>query len=277
MSLAIVTVVKDDFQGLLRTQYSLSDQLIKVNWWVVTPKDDSSTYFLAQDLVERGIILKLIIDDGNGLYSAMNKAISVAPPNSWLWFLNAGDEFASRNSCEIVERAISMSSSRWIYGGHFLGSSTYQILGEFKSPPIFKASKQLFAKDYISHQSTIFEAGFLQELGGFNVNYRIAADWELMIRASLLEPPTRVKDSLSIFYMGGLSTKSRQISNFELLKVRSTYLHPKFLLKSYIWFTYRLFRNFVVQVAELMFPDSTNALRKIRLSSRSIRRVRDGE
>ena len=268
MDLLVVTAVKNDLRGLLETHKSILDQSIDPHWVIVTPFDFSETHRACLEFLKLGQVNRLIQDDGHGVYSAMNKAIFESEGGDWIWFLNAGDEFAARNSYEILKSKIAKIESRWLYGGHFLGSESRKILGEFKSPRAFKISNQLFARKYISHQATIFQVGFLQELNGFDLRYRIAADWDLMCRASKVELPGRVNIPLCIFYMGGLSTKSRQKSNIELLQIRSIYLPKKYLIKSYYWFSYRFLRNFFVQSIEEKFPELTNFIRKVRIRAK---------
>jgi hypothetical protein len=271
MILKVITVVKDDLPGLERTKQSILDQSKKVSWTLVTPNEGSATFQYIQELRNGGIADEIILDTHRGIYAAMNQAIALSSGEDWLWFLNAGDEFANVSTYELVEKYAQSSSNLWMYGGHFLGSYAGKILGEVKTPQKFKPSNQLFAKKYISHQSTIFRTKFLQDLGGFNGNLKIAADWDLMVRASEFDSGQRIPESLSIFYMGGLSTASRQTGNIELFWIRKIHLGPKFAIKNYWWFGYRLLRNYLVQSIEENLPNFVNSARKIRMQIKNIR------
>jgi len=271
MILKVITVVKDDLPGLERTKQSILDQSKKVSWTLVTPNEGSATFQYIQELRNSGITGEIILDMHRGIYAAMNQAIALSSGEDWLWFLNAGDEFANVSTYELVDKYAQSSSNLWMYGGHFLGSHAGKILGEVKTPQKFKPSNQLFAKKYISHQSTIFRAKFLQDLGGFNGNLKIAADWDLMVRASEFDSGQRIPESLSIFYMGGLSTASRQTGNIELFWIRKIHLGPKFAIKNYWWFGYRLLRNYLVQSIEENLPNFVNSARKIRMQIKNIR------
>ncbi len=268
MNLVIVTVVKDDIHGLIKTYQSILTQSVKVLWNVVTPFDYSETHQKSKELYEKGHLANLIEDNGSGVYSAMNQAIWSSVPQDWLWYLNAGDVFAASDSYKVVFEKLSYTSMRWAYGGHFLGSEDGQLLGELAAPMEFRISNQLFSKNFISHQATIFQVSLLQELGGFDPFFRIAADWDLISRASKVEPAMRINESLSVFFMGGLSTKSRQQSNLELLELRTRYLPKRYLPKSYMWFFYRCVRNTLVQSIEKRAPEMTNSIRRIRLRLR---------
>jgi hypothetical protein len=270
MILKVITVVKDDLPGLKRTQQSVLDQSKKVSWTLVTPNDGSATFQYIQELRNSGIVDEIILDTHQGIYSAMNQAIALSRDEEWLWFLNAGDEFANDNTYELVDKCAHVSSNLWMYGGHFLGSQAGRILGEMKTPHKFKPSNQLFAKKYISHQSTIFYAKFLQDLGGFNCKLKIAADWDLMVRAWAVDSGQRIPESLSVFYMGGLSTASRQSGNVELFRIRKIHLGPNYVIKNYWWFGYRVLRNYFVQSVEENLPNFANSARKVRLRVKAV-------
>lgn len=266
MCVVVITVVKDDLFGLMRTEKSIREQSAQVNWVLVTPKDSSNTHNYARNLLANGIVERVIQDFGGGVYSAMNIAIEKSNPLDWIWFLNAGDEFGSKDSYTQISKAASKTSKRWIYAGHFLGSEQGNILGKVPTPERFRIRNQLFARKYVSHQSTIFRQDFLMELGGFRTDLKIAADWDLLVRAARVEVGHRVPEAISIFYMGGVSTKERQIGNAELFKLRKEFLGPQYLIQNYFWFSYRWVRNTIVQIIEKRFPKITNHIRKTRLS-----------
>lgn len=268
MTLRVITVVKDDLPGLKRTQKSILGQSKKVSWTLVTPIDGSTTYQYAQYLHSSEIVSEIVFDEHHGIYAAMNQAIAVAKGDDWMWFLNAGDEFAHANSYQTVNYYTQNSTNSWIHGGHFLSSEYGSMLGEIKSPKKFQASNQLFVKKYVCHQSAIFRAKFLKDLGGFNLNFKIAADFDLMVRASKLDPGLSILESISIFYLGGTSTKARQKANFELLRLRKEHLKRRVMIKSYGFFFYRFFRNYLLLILEVSLPDFVNSVRKFKFKFR---------
>jgi GT2 family glycosyltransferase len=266
VTVKVVTIVKDDLNGLKRTEASIRAQSKKVSWILVTPGDDSLTFKYSIELLNQRIVSEVILDSGHGVYPVMNQVINLIDETKWVWFLNAGDEFATNNSYELVSISVRNSTNKWMYGGYYLGSQNGKILGEVKSPDRFRASNQLFAKKYICHQSTIFQAKFLKDLDGFGGGLKIAADWDLMVRASQLDPGLRIADTLSIFYMGGISTRDRQVGNMELFYLRKKYLGQKYAIKNHWWFTYRWLRNSFVQLTERKFPLFVDLIRKFRFS-----------
>ena len=261
MSLILVTVVRDDLEGLIRTQASISKQTKTADWIVVSPDEPTSTNEHLGFMLQEEKLQRLIKDLGSGIYSAMNLAIHETNENDWLWFMNAGDEFARQDAISLVIDAIEKSKSNWIFGGHILGSENGKILGRHPAPPKFKRENQLFARKYVSHQSTIFRNSFLRELGGFDESYLIASDWDLMARASFTDSGYCLDSDLIIF-----STRQRQKGNLELLQIRKKQLPLYYFVKNYLWFGYRFIRNSIVVKAEYYFPHFLDRIRSNRIS-----------
>ena len=264
MRVKVVTVVKDDLEGIKRTTESVIRQKIPVYWIVVTPKANSYLNEYLESNKLAGVVKVVIDDDGLGVYPAMNQSIAWCEKEDWIWFLNAGDTFADNNSYVKAINAIEETTHSWVYGGHLLGSDSGGIIAEIPAPKEFKLSNQLFSRKYISHQSVIFNAQFLQNLKGFNTHYKIAADWDLMVRAWRICKGERIPEILSIFYMGGLSTFNRQKGNQELLEIRNVQLHKKYIFKNYWWYFYRSGRNYIVRKFEILDPEMANSIRKFR-------------
>ena len=268
----IVTVVKDDLEGLKRTAKSIEGQTLQVSWIIVTPPIDSEMFEYISMLVMKGTVSRVISDKGIGVYPAMNDTINNLSQSDWVWFLNAGDEFGSKESYEKMMLVVRSSSHQWIYGGHYLISAEGKLLGQVKSPSSFKAEQQLFARRYVSHQSTIFAVKILLHLKGFDTRYKIASDWDLLVRASRVDPGERTEELISRFHMGGLSTLNRQLGNKELFRIRQINLQKKYCLKNYYWFYYRAFRNYFVLLLESRYPKEVNIIRKFRLSIKTLSR-----
>lgn len=262
--LQIITVVKDDLSGLKRTENSLHNFAPNEIWSIVTPFDESETHKYSLGLFEDGIIRNLIPDAGLGVYAAMNAAIASHSLDSWLWFINSGDEIGSGEAVDLIKQRVLSRDHRWFYGGYHLASESGQILGEKLAPQNFKIENQLFSKHYVSHQALIVSNSLLTKIDGFDTNLKISADWDLFVRLSNIEDPGRIDFPLSVFHMGGISTQARVLGNRELLSLRKKYLPKKFLLKSYYWFIFRTIRNQLVRMLENYLPQVADKLRKLR-------------
>jgi hypothetical protein len=269
MTIVLVTVVKSDLKGLKTTADSVSAQSRKVDWLIVTPFNDSSTHEFARKLEISGLATKVIRDDERGIYQAMNIALSAISESQWVWYLNAGDEFADADTYDVVSKHVALSKSKWVYGSHIIANGDGMILGSRPAPEKIKAERQLFAKDYISHQATVFKKEILSQVGGFDEQYQVAADWDFIIKASQINVGEKLDVIMCVFKMGGYSTLNRQIGNRELLYLRQRYLPKRYTAKNVYWFLYRSIRNELVLKLERSFPSQIDILRIRRMSFRN--------
>jgi putative colanic acid biosynthesis glycosyltransferase len=264
-NLTIVTIVKNDAEGLVRTKQSFVLAKNSINWIIVTPNEPGLTLQLARDLLQNREVEKLIIDQGRGIYQAMNLALANIDADQWVWFLNAGDEVASTLTIKQIQETLVGTTAQWIYGGFHLANQDREILSYCPAPQIFDARKQLFSKSFVSHQSVIMKSNLMKSLNGFSEQFKVAADWDLLVRAALISNPCRVDYAIAIFYLGGFSTVNRLTSNRELLALRSKYLSKIFLPYSLWWYFYRILRNRCVIFLERFNPRYLNLLRRLKV------------
>ncbi|NDB86237.1 MAG: hypothetical protein EB127_26605, partial [Alphaproteobacteria bacterium] len=251
----IITLAKNDLSGLQNTYRSLGNFPLDFRWIVVTPEQDSETQEYCQKLIQRGFNLRVYIDSGTGIYEAMNLPIKDIHDEDWIWYLNAGDlSNIDSTVCDVMHSLI-ISDSGWAFGGHSLANNRNGILRYNPPPNVFSSDKQLFARNFVSHQAVFMKGHLIKNLSGFDVNYKVAADWDLLVRASKISRPFIVDIPIATFYLGGFSSAHRNIGNFELLKLRTVHLPHHYYFESYIWFVYRIFRNKLVTSAEKLLPD----------------------
>jgi hypothetical protein len=272
VNIVIITVVKSDLIGLRRTEESLKSQNEQFKWIIVTPKDQSETFKYIEKLQEKNLVDRVFYDSGLGIYNAMNIPLPKLEDSDWVWYLNSGDEIAFPDTLRFIKRIIGNTNKKWVYGGHLLASNPNKILGEVPAPVHFNVRNQLFALSYVSHQSVLVEAGLLKKVGGFNENYKIAADWDLLVRISQHDSGERISQPLAVFYLGGSSSTNKQIGNLELLKIRSNHLDLRYTLPSVLWFLYRFFRNNFIDVVVRWFPDLIDKARSLRLKIKNFKR-----
>ncbi len=224
---SIVTVVKNDLAGLKKTRKSLEDQ--KYRKWTHIIIDDSSTdgtLKYIKRLPKDNTVY--ISEPDSGIYDAMNKGWKIANPESFIIYLNARDIFTAPTSLTEAHKAFKAApGSNW-------GCTTHEEIqqdGEgwvckLVSPP--SIPNQLYAYGYRSHQAVIMKAKFIKGLGGFNEKYKIAADWELIVKALRAEYPITWQHSLGRFELGGASSSRLLEAHMELKDIRS-----KILIKSW--------------------------------------------
>ena len=268
--LTVITIVKEDSVGLSITAESIEMQSLRPAWLVVCPNTENETLILAYRKLKDGVVTRVEHDLGGGIYSAMNYAISRVNQNQWILFLNAGDTFVDENVCEQILRSLSACQDKWAFGGHAKANANGEILGGSIPNPPFNITKQLFARNFVSHQAFICKVEELRAVGGFDERYKVAADWDLMVRVALRSEGKVLPNLICVFRLGGFSTKMRHRSNIELLGLRFKYLPKSMQFLSLVWFLAGLVRNQLLIIAESMSPRFLNGMRKRKYRSKQI-------
>ena len=220
---SVVTVVKNDLVGLNKSRESLEAQLHK-NWThiIIDGKSDAATLKYLRGLPKENTTWVSELD--SGIYSAMNKGWKIADPESFVFYLNARDVFADKKSLSAASEALAAKpKSGW-------GCTTHEEIEpdgngwvcKLVSPP--SAPNQLYAYGYRSHQGVIMKAKFIESLRGFDESYKIAADWDLIVKAILTEAPTIWWFPIAIFQLGGESSHRLLEAHMELRSLRRKYL-----------------------------------------------------
>ena len=220
---SVVTVVKNDLEGLVSSRESLELQNY-TNWIhiIIDGASNDETLKYLKTLPRKNTLF--ISEADTGIYNAMNKALTVANPESYIFYLNAGDVLADSNSLFIANQSLGTNEmTNW-------GCTTHEEVEQngdgwvckLVSPP--SVENQLYAFGYRSHQGVVMKAKFIKRLGGFDEQYKIAADWDLIVRALKVETPKVWFHPLARFQLGGLSSLKILDAHMELRELRSRYL-----------------------------------------------------
>jgi glycosyltransferase involved in cell wall biosynthesis len=229
---SIVTVVKDDVEGLQRTRQSLERQDVS-NWEHIVVV--ASPHDLCLDLVRTypSPQTRLVIQIDRGIYSAMNKGWKTARAR-YVLFLNAGDELSSRDSLSQVQGALCSSEAEWaVFGGVVRSEHS-----DTQVRPLSNATARDigFGVAGFMHPSIYYRRDLLTKLGGYNTQFEVAGDLELNLRAFKLCSPKVADISTSIFYIGGVSTTRIFTSIFEsgVARTASMAHYPLWVFENYL-------------------------------------------
>ena len=118
--------------------------------------------------------IKIFVEKDAGVYDAMNKAITNAK-GSYIYFLGSDDVLFNNNVLEILAQELVDLKCDFIYGNVQL-TSNLAVVDE-----VFSKLKLLTEKN-ICHQAIFYKKTIFEQLGNFNLNYKIWADWDLNIR-----------------------------------------------------------------------------------------------
>ncbi len=126
-------------------------------------------------------VTKVVSERDKGIYDAMNKGIALAS-GEVVAFINADDFYASPNSLATVAAAFANSGSDSCYGDlcYVSQADPTRTVRYWRSADFVPGS---FEKSWCPPHPTFFVRRLVyQRLGGFDLSFKIAADFELMAR-----------------------------------------------------------------------------------------------
>ena len=223
LKFSVITVVFNDLEGLRKTRKSLEEQRF-ANWVhiIIDGGSTDGTKKYLKTLQSKNTIY--VSEQDSGIYNAMNKGWKLSEPDSFVYFLNARDVFTNRNSLYEAKKAMTKNAqAHW-------GCATHEEINpdgsgwvcKLTSPP--SIPNQLFAFGYRSHQAVIMKCWLINQLGGFDEKLRIAADWDLIVRALKFSQPAIWSHGLGRFELGGFSANRILEAHLELFILRKRHL-----------------------------------------------------
>ena len=140
-----------------------------------------------------------VSEPDSGLYDAMNKGIDlVTDPESYVLFANADDHLYSP---EAIERVISSSGGEDLLYGRMLLTD-----GQVAGVAGGRVELDDLARQTLCHPATFVKRKVFDRVGKFDTRYRIAADYDHIVRCFAAPVSTRFVDVIvSTMRMGGLS------------------------------------------------------------------------
>jgi glycosyltransferase involved in cell wall biosynthesis len=153
-------------------------------------------------------ISKIISEPDKGIYDALNKGLQNATGDI-IGFLNSDDIFYDENSLEIIAAAFDENTD-CVFGDLVYTNDQNQMKRKWKGSPFIRGT---FKKGWMPAHPTFYcRRSIYEKFGLYNDSYKIAGDFELMLRffekhqiKSKYIPQTLVN-----MKVGGVSNKSLQ-------------------------------------------------------------------
>ncbi|MDD2900791.1 MAG: glycosyltransferase family 2 protein [Desulfuromonadaceae bacterium] len=213
--ITVITVVKNDQKGLLRTIQSVSSRKWPGLEYVVIDggSSDGSLEIIRQ---HKACIDILISEQDSGVYDAMNKGI-VRSSGDYLLFLNSGDELVDDldSLSPILAEGYSM-----VYGKanmlHEDGTLSYVKGKQLKN------IGKLIRGTPLCHQAILYKRDFI---GLYDTDYKIIADRVLtyeLIKQYGLARTCFIDRTIANYYEGGFSRKHEELWKMEELAFLKT-------------------------------------------------------
>ncbi len=176
---------------------------------------------------------RFLSEPDKGVYDAMNKGIELAS-GDFILFLNIGDRFVDADVLQKMAAFIQAHPSYDYYYGNAL-----RLRGDALE---FAAATKRITKLHlyeatVCHQSVLARRTLFTEIGSFDLQYKIIADREWILRALLHDARGQHSGVTGcIFELGGLSSDgARRAGELQRMQ-KQHYSQPERALYGTIWF-----------------------------------------
>lgn len=179
--LSIITSVlnaDDHIEELLKSVKS-QQAFNQFEWIVIDGGSRDKTVSILNNNQE--LIDHLIIEKDNGIYEAWNKGLRYVS-GEWILFVGADDRFLNSDSVKkLIEYLQTLSSEvAWITSPvlqFYPNGKTILVGSEWK-----RSRRRFFSYMNIPHQGVVQRKSLFDEIGLFNENFRIAGDYDWLLR-----------------------------------------------------------------------------------------------
>jgi glycosyltransferase involved in cell wall biosynthesis len=214
---------------------------------------------------EKGVSFKWVSEPDDGIYSAMNKGISLATGSSLL-LLNAGDSLGVNHIQLTVDQFDENLETLVVY------SDYQQYFRELNFYQVRTSSLLLDTGMTVCHQSMFIGKEVYERFGLYSLNYKLASDYEFILRLKNSNNVDFIKSNCSnevFFLMGGASYTNSILSKKEAMAINKKYYG--FLSYPHFRFIYANLKGLVMQflhntMNKVMGPKLTNLIRLKRKS-----------
>jgi glycosyltransferase involved in cell wall biosynthesis len=214
--LSVITIVYNNVRDIERTMLSVLNQTYRQIEYVVV---DGASTDSTLDIIKRyeNRIARLISEEDNGIYDAMNKGLKLAT-GDYVIFMNSGDEFYANNT---VEKVFGSADDADIYYGETeMINDQLQSLGQrrHKAPESFTWLSFNYGMS-VSHQAIYIKKSLTEP---YDPKYKLSADIDWIIRAAKkAKKIVKVDGYVAKYMVGGMSkAKHRQslAERFDIMK-----------------------------------------------------------
>lgn len=232
---SVITVVKDDASGLRTTHQSLISQSFK-DWemLIVAAPAQDETLNVAIEFQASDSRIHLLEQTGTGIYGAMNEGIKSAV-GEFIWFMNAGDTFASNSVMAHAVEELSQSVVGVLIGGYKIINGTDNPIFSYPKGKV-TAFNFAFNRRGGCHQAMIFHTQVLKDIGGFNTDYSLASDFDLVLKVIKKATARRVSEIYAAIEPGGRADQGIFLVHKQKHQIRRNLLGgPVILAASLLW------------------------------------------
>jgi glycosyltransferase involved in cell wall biosynthesis len=223
---SIITVCRNSENTIARTIESVRDQTYQnIEYLIIDGLSGDKTLDVAKRY-ERAFDgrMRVVSEKDNGIYDAMNKGIHLAT-GKIIGFINSDDWYEPYAVENVVE-----SFRRNGVGVHY---GILRILERGEEVMLKAVNSKYLFREVVGHPAYFVVSDIYRIHGGFNVAFKVAADYDLMMRLRESHVPFfQINNVLANFSQGGRSTTSVLQAMKEWAMIRRNY---GYLTNSKMW------------------------------------------
>ncbi len=199
MKITIITATYNNEDTIEETIKSVASQSYSnIEYIIIDGKSEDKTL----EIIERNNNkFKIVSEKDDGIYDALNKGI-IHATGDIIGFLHADDIYANNTVIEEVVEKFAQQNTDAVYSDlHYVSKTDItKIIRDWQSGE-FNYSK--LKKGWMPPHPTLFvKTEIYKQFGNFNTNYKIAADYDLMMRFF-------GKHKITISYLAKVTIKMR--------------------------------------------------------------------
>jgi glycosyltransferase involved in cell wall biosynthesis len=207
-NLPLITIVTSSFNDcrlLKQTIANIAAQTYpNIQYVVVDGGSSDGTVELLQN--SASVIDVWISGPDHGIYDAWNKALELAK-GDYIAFLGAGDAYLSEGLEALVNLAVMNKDAEFIYGKVF-------VEGIRQRPRVIgQPWRWVLFRRYMctTHVGALHSRQLFNRYGIFNTRYKIAGDYELLLRAKKDLKSVFLDRATATMLAGGISQRNHQV------------------------------------------------------------------
>lgn len=178
---------------------------------VVDSASTDGTPELLESNRRAGRVTDYVSEPDGGLYEAWNKGVRRSR-GEWICFLGCDDAFHDPSALRhLLDAAVAARGAARIVYGLVNRVTPGGVIAETWGGPWQSARALSFAGFMIPHPGTLHHRSIFEERGLFDESYRVAGDYELMLRELLLRDPLFVNRIVVDMRFGGMSSRPAAI------------------------------------------------------------------
>ena len=196
---------------------------------VVDGLSSDSTTNILREYESLGHNLKWSSEKDAGIYDAINKGIRKSKGN-WIYILGSDDRLSEKNTLEKAAQLIGETKKGVVYGDVIVrGEAGWARDGEIYGGEF---SIEALQERNICQQAVFYHHSLFPQIGYFNIDYTVCADWDFMLRCAGKSEMKYIPLAIAEFYGGGTSKTVREQKFYDELPANL-----------YRYFGWRIFRK----------------------------------